>query len=397
MERKTKILFVDDDPNVLSGLRRLLRSCRNKWQMQFANSGNDALKIMESDTHDVIVSDMKMPEVDGATLLTSVSKTNPETVRLVLSGQAEKSKILQIANVAHQFLSKPCDSNALQSAINDICQSQTRLGNQELRGVVTQASGVPCLPENYSELTRAFDDAEFTRVKQIISRDIGLSATVMKLVSSSFFGTPNVKCSALAACEMLGFELLSQLFYESDVFQPMESETLGEMSFTELYRHSFLVAELAAKIARSNVESREAVSASRNAGLFHDIGRLLLARHFPESFVEALNVAKQESISLDEAERSVFGSTHVEVGAYLLSLWGIDPEVIQAVCTFKDCEQLEMSTFGIQTAVFSANLLVNENSTDYPSFRLEDSQHIQRVGCVDQIPLWRSLIGSSIQ
>ena len=101
---KTKVLFVDDEANVLSGLRRMLRSQRQVWDMQFANGGAAALELMANQSFDVVVSDMRMPGVDGAELLNRVNDLFPDTVRLVLSGQSEHEKIFRAIGPAHQFL-----------------------------------------------------------------------------------------------------------------------------------------------------------------------------------------------------------------------------------------------------------------------------------------------------
>lgn len=393
MNDKIQILFVDDDPNVLSGLRRMLRSCRHHWQMHFAASGAEASKLIAKQPLDVIISDMKMPEVDGATLLTAASRSNPEIVRIVLSGQAEHDKIIEVVSVAHQFLSKPCESEHLQEVINNICKLQQNLGSRELRGIVTQVQGVPSLPENYTALAAAFAEGEsaFDLIRTIVAGDIGLSAKVIQLVSSSFFGTPTPKCTAKIACDLLGFDLLSRLFHESDVFQPMSSETIGSMSFADLYNHSQQVARLAAEIARSIDCSEEATAIAQNAGLFHDIGRLILARHFPERFVDALKLSDKESLPLATAESQTFGSTHTALGSFLLSLWGVDPEVVAIVCNFRDFDQLDQDIVRPATAVYAANFLVNEKLGKSQVNSLESSPHLQNVGCIDRIPQWRSL------
>jgi len=96
-----RVLFVDDEPRILEGLRRMLRSQRNEWEMAFAPGGGAALAIMEAAPFDVVVSDMRMPEMDGATLLTQVRNLYPQVVRIVLSGHAELSAALRVVPVAH--------------------------------------------------------------------------------------------------------------------------------------------------------------------------------------------------------------------------------------------------------------------------------------------------------
>src|ERR1051326_6396191 len=113
-----RILFVDDESNVLQGLRRMLRPFRDKWECEFAGSGGEALDLMNRRPADVIVSDMMMPGMNGAELLEQVRRCHPKTVRLILSGHAERELILKCVSCAHRFLAKPCDAEALAGALN---------------------------------------------------------------------------------------------------------------------------------------------------------------------------------------------------------------------------------------------------------------------------------------
>ena len=111
---KKKIIFVDDEPNILDGLRRMLRSLRNEYDMHFASGGREALTLMESDRFDVVVSDMRMPGMDGAELLETIQKKHPHAIRIMLTGQADEQSILRTVGVVHQFLAKPCDPEKLK-------------------------------------------------------------------------------------------------------------------------------------------------------------------------------------------------------------------------------------------------------------------------------------------
>src|SRR5438093_827737 len=114
---KTRILFIDDETLVLQGLQRMLRSMRNDWEMEFVESGAKALERIAQVGFDVVVSDMRMPGMNGAELLAEVMKRNPKTVRLILSGHADKELILKCVGSTHQYLAKPCDPEALKATI----------------------------------------------------------------------------------------------------------------------------------------------------------------------------------------------------------------------------------------------------------------------------------------
>src|SRR3979411_3026664 len=113
-----RIVFVDDEVDVLQAMGRTLREMRHEWSMEFASSGGAALDELAKTPADVLVSDMRMPGMDGWELLAEVRKLYPQTVRLVLSGHADARSIMRAVGTAHQYLAKPCESGALKAAIS---------------------------------------------------------------------------------------------------------------------------------------------------------------------------------------------------------------------------------------------------------------------------------------
>jgi DNA-binding NtrC family response regulator len=118
-----RVLFVDDEPNMLSALRRLLSPQRNRWDMTFVGNGASALDVLERESFNVVVSDMRMPGMDGAALLREVQRLYPAVYRVVLSGYAEPEATSRVMQVAQQFLAKPCDPSDLIGAIEQGCSA----------------------------------------------------------------------------------------------------------------------------------------------------------------------------------------------------------------------------------------------------------------------------------
>ncbi len=392
--QRTRILFVDDDPNILSGLRRMLRGCRDEWQMDFATGGAEALAFAAENEIEVIVSDMKMPDVDGEQLLAEIAEKYPHVIRLVLSGQADKDKIFRVSSVAHQFLSKPCDPKQLQATIRKICDLKESLSRTDLNGIVTRASSVCCLPETYNGLIEAFQFGpdKFDRIKELIAGDIGLALKIMQMVSSSFLGKPNPKSTLIEAVDMLGFDLLSQLFDNSDLFRPLNAEETGHLSLASLFMRARKVASLAAEITRLNGGSHIDVSLARKAGLFHDIGRYVLAQRFPDWFAEVQDLAEgQNETTLREAEREIFGICHYSISSYLLALWGIDQDVVDTVCAFQKLQDTCPEEFSPAAAVYVANRLIDEQGIEAADLP-EDLKCVQEIRSLQQTMNWQSLV-----
>src|SRR4051794_30165979 len=106
------ILLVDDEAAILDGLRRQLR---RKFTVHTATSGTEALRLLESEPVTVVVSDMRMPEMDGATFLAQVRRRHPDIVRILLTGHADAESAIAAVNEGQisRFLTKPCPPEVL--------------------------------------------------------------------------------------------------------------------------------------------------------------------------------------------------------------------------------------------------------------------------------------------
>src|ERR1700733_7175339 len=149
---KKRILFVDDEDFALRGLERLLRSMREEWDMEFVDSGEKALARMNGAAFDVIVSDMRMPGMNGAELLNEVMKHHPKTVRLILSGYADRDLILKCVGSTHQYLAKPCEAESLKAAVSRASNLEGSLQSERLKSLVGQMSRLPSIPSLYMQV-----------------------------------------------------------------------------------------------------------------------------------------------------------------------------------------------------------------------------------------------------
>ncbi|MEM9365608.1 MAG: response regulator [Planctomycetota bacterium] len=326
------VLFVDDEPHVLSGLRRMLRPQRSKWRMNFASTGKEALDVVESDPVDVIVSDMRMPGMDGSELLQRIADEHPSTVRLVLSGQSDHERVMRVIGPAHQFLSKPCESDVLINTIERVRSLCDQLGNESLRGVVARMECMPSLPGLYRALVSELqsDGVSLDRVAALIAEDMAMSAKVLQLVNSSFFGIPVPVACPKQAVAMLGLSLLRPLALMAGVFVEYGGKA-SAYSLEDAVDHGLAVATLARRIAAEvGLPTRE-IDAAYIAGMMHDVGKTVLAINLPDVYQAILQDTQSESIPFWEAESQQLGTTHAEIGAHLLTLWGMPHGIVEAV------------------------------------------------------------------
>jgi DNA-binding NtrC family response regulator len=224
------VLFVDDQPQVLTAIERLLRRKQPDWHCTFATSGAEGLKAIEAaDTGnqniDVVVADMRMPEMDGPTFLSNVRETHPEMIRIVLSGVADLEANLRVIPVAHQFLKKPLEVERLEEAVIRSCQLRNLLKNNNLTRIVGQIDSLPIQPGIYHELTEALANpmTSMQSVGELIEKDPGMSAKVLQMVNSAFFGTTISAANIQQAVTFLGLPQIRQLLLVLEVFEVFES------------------------------------------------------------------------------------------------------------------------------------------------------------------------------
>ena len=142
---KKRILFVDDEPMVLKGLQRTLRKMRHEWEMAFSANGKEALDILDAHPMDVIVTDLRMPEIDGVQLLTEVKKRHPRVVRIILSGHVKHEMTLKTVQIAHQSLAKPCDVEILKQTLAKLFALRDILSNESIKKILTQIEFLPSM------------------------------------------------------------------------------------------------------------------------------------------------------------------------------------------------------------------------------------------------------------
>ncbi|MDA7977412.1 MAG: response regulator [Pirellulales bacterium] len=391
-----RVLFVDDQPNVLSGLRRMLRSMRDEWDLEFAESGAQALQTMAKKPFDVVVSDMRMPGMDGVQLLNEVMTRFPNAVRIILSGQAEQASILRAVTPAHLFLTKPCDADTLKRTVSRACTLRSTLSNESLVELVSQVTALPSMPSVFGELLEEIQsqDASIMRIAELISRDVGMVAKLLQMVNSSFFGLPRRVESAAHAASLLGLDVLKPLVLTASVFSQFPPEAMRDFPVKAIEHHSLAVSHLAAECARSVADDDALASDALLAGVVHDVGQLLLASKMPQEYKQAMALARERCVPLCEAERELLGNTHADVGAYLLGLWGLPNSIVEAVAFHHAPGDCESGQFTPLTAVHIANVLSNDMGDDASSVTgsIElDIEYLDRVGVVDRLPAWRQL------
>jgi HD-like signal output (HDOD) protein/CheY-like chemotaxis protein len=309
----------------------MLHPLRNEWKMAYASNGREALQLLSLSQFDVLVTDVRMPEVNGIELLTAVIREYPQMVRIVLSGTADHELTLRSVTLAHQYLMKPCDSATLLSTLENALTLRNILDDPSLTALIGRIRSLPSLPTIYHKLMNAVQSAEtpVAVIGDIIAEDLAMSAKVLQWVNSPLFGSRRTIANPKEAAIYLGVETVKAMALTESVFSRFDSSNTPGFSVEELRDHSFQVATMARQIARSQQLPRSVVDDVFLAGLMHDLGKLVLGCNFPRQYQEVVKCSNHQEAAL-EAERKIFGTTHAEVGGYILWLWGL-PKTVTAI------------------------------------------------------------------
>lgn len=329
------VLFVDDEPKILDGLRRQLHEHRERWRMRFATDGAEAMAMLAVEPADVVVADMRMPRMSGGELLKQVHEHYPQTTRMIFSGQTDSVGLFPNLGSVHHYLQKPCEPSVLCRAIERTYELGLRLNSPRMRLAVNRITALPPGGENYRalrvELSR--EPADIGRIATLVSRDPALSVKVLQLVSSAFFGLPRRVNDPHIAVVLLGVNMLQAIVVAGQVFDFLEKGERHRETVGQIWKSSILAGELAARYAQESHAAKETQQLARLAGMLSLIGRAILLRSEATSYDEVMALAKSRKATLAWAEQEAYGATYAEVGAYALGLWGLPDPVINAVAS----------------------------------------------------------------
>jgi putative nucleotidyltransferase with HDIG domain len=388
-----RILFVDDEPNVLSGLQRTLRPMQYQWEMEFVPSGEEALQALGLRPFDAVVTDMRMPGMTGAQLLDVVRDRFPQTIRIVLSGQSERESLVRSISSAHQFLSKPCEPEKLKSVIEGTIALANLLEDEALKKFISRLKCVPSIPTVYQEFTKEMRSADPSaqRLGKIISQDMGMTSKVLQTVNSAGYGIRVEISDPARAVMMLGIDTIQAMLLSLGVFSSFDPRVLSAQEASRLWDHSVLVSRFTRLIAKAEGVAPADLGSYESAGLLHDIGKLVMASADPKEYRLIENVAFSTETDQCVVEKEVFGCSHPEVGAYLLGLWGLPSHIIEAVAWHHEPSKSPSVKFSSLAAVHVASALDGHMDASFGQAPVFDEAFLARLGLTGRREVWVQL------
>jgi HD-like signal output (HDOD) protein len=384
-----RILIADADSKAWDEFRLALG---DSWIVVGAATGSAAMAEAQKQPFDVVVANYQLPELDGAELLNRVRVANPKTLRFIAAAEAQKDQVVCHVLGGHQFLAVPFDRATLKTSIERSMTVDYGMSNS-MRDLVGRIRTFPTIPSLYLEIVNALKDpnASTEDVGAIIAKDMAMTTKLVQVLNSAYFGLPRTITDPTEAVGILGFETVKSLTMTVKLLSQYDKVKPVYFSIDSIWRHSTNVARTARVMALLETGDNECSATAYTAGLMHDLGKVILAANFDEQYQGAHAVARRQQVPLWEVEKDIFGASHGEIGAYLLSLWGMSAQVVQVAALHHNPLGAGDKGFTPLTAVHVANALEYEgvaDSDDLPVAVL-DSAYLRELGLEERVHLWR--------
>lgn len=391
------VLFVDDEPFILKGYQRATEEYEGEWSVYLADSAKTALEILANNPIDVIVTDMRMPVMDGKELLEIVSRQFAGVVRFVLSGNTENLMGLQFTNLAHQFLTKPCDLSQLKNSIDQIFNLRELVENQSLMNLINSIRKLPSPPLLYDRLMKEIRSEKSTAkgIGEIIAQDIALTAKILQIANSALIGMSGKIADPQRAVTVLGINTIKALVLSVHIFAEAESDSIPAISVEKLWQHSILVGSIARMIAIDAGKDLQFQNDAQVIGMMHDIGKLLQLR-LPV-YTDRLRLINRP-LTLRE-EYDLFQTSHAEMGAYLLGVWGLPIEIVEATAFHHLPTRLPGSEFSLGGLAHIANGLFNIHASGQTAAfdKHLDLKFLEKIGVARRLEIWSQMAAELIE
>ncbi len=327
---RPRILFVDDDPALMADMRRCLWAQRDDWELLWAPTDADALDLLGCSEVDILVTDLQMPGTDGSDLLETARRQHPATARIVLSRSTDHERILGVAGPTQQFLAKPCDRELLVGVLTHAVETRRLMADEALRALFGTLTQLPKPPGIYHELTALTGrtDTSVAEIARLVERDVGVTAELLKLINSSFFGLARDVTTIDRAIAMLGLDVLKALVLAGSVFTSAVRLPAG-LDAGALAGRGLMACLALERIGRAEGWESSQVSRLALAALLHDVGLLVLAACRPTAWASYCTADPARPARVRQQEE--LGCTVGRASAYLLGLWGFDGDVVAAL------------------------------------------------------------------
>lgn len=332
VKQMKSILFVDDEVQILKALRRLFHN--SPYEVLFAESAQEALGIFAERTIDLVVTDIRMPDMDGFELLRLIKQKYPLTLRVTLSGYTDSKNILKALedNLAKLYVFKPWDNSELISTIDRLFEVQALLNNTNLLKLINNITDLPTVPTLYHDICALIEaDASIDQIAKKIEQDQSIASKILRVANSAFYGAKTGNITQ--AIMYIGLTNVKNIVLSNSVFN--EFGVHKNLHFS-LWEHVNITNKLMNAIY-PRLLGKKVPNVFASAGLLHDVGRVIVLNYFlnlHDDMIEAAQAHPEKFIT--DLENEFIGTNHQLIGGYLLNWWEIPHPIVEAAMFHHD-------------------------------------------------------------
>ncbi len=342
-----RILFVDDEPNILRSIRRIL--VRRPYKTYYAGSAREALDLLKIHEVDIVVTDMLMPGMNGYELLCKLKKEYPSITRVVLSGYARAELVQKavIEGVAGVYLLKPLTIEKLAAVFERCMAIRGALKDKSVRRAVLSAGPLPVLSEQRKRIVDAIEnDDDASRIAALIEADSIVTSGMLKLANSAFYGYSGKVGSVKDALVRVGLSATKGVMWTLSVLNVERMAPDARTLVQSIWRATARI-NCFYQFLYHRITGKKVPEAAGSMGLVHEVGLMLLATRMPGRMRVMAGRLKQEKKPVADIEKEIFGATHSQIGGYLLDHWDFPHLLISGALHHHEPTQAHFSSDGV--------------------------------------------------
>lgn len=372
------VLVVDDEEQIRKAIRRLF--VQKDYHIHLAESGQQALHILQNEKIDMILSDIRMPDLDGIELLSIVKEKYPDIIRLILSGYVDEKTIFFLFNnnLAKMCIYKPWDNEELLKIINQIFELNSILTSNSMLQIIKNIDDLPTINHIYHDLCELIDqNKNIDAIERLLIKDQAIVAAILRIVNSAFI---NIKTGSLKkAISYIGLAQTKNIVMVASISHKVNLSTKLTIANELFNKHSILTNQITHIIYQKFLH-KEIPADSSCVGLLHEIGRIVLMNNFPGKYEKVITLMRSKEKTYSQIEKENLGITHEEMSSYLLNWWGLPYSMVEAILYHhspleENVINKELAS-AIHIADFYATKLLNEPWLDYLDMKVLDYLHI---------------------
>ncbi len=328
---KHQVIFVETQGRILDDLRSSLAGIYPEWHILLVADASAALELVLQRSVSVVLASFGSDMSGCEDFFRSIKDAAPEVIRTGLLPDPNQVTAEGTLEYAHECIASHCGVDQIEALITrGLSVWERTRENPRLAALMSDLHTLPTPPALYFDIRDELEspNGSARSVSLIIARDPAITAKLLKVANSGFYGTPRTISDLNEAIMLLGMEMVLALVLTAYLFDQLP---LPGVNLDVLWMHSFAVASLAKEIAREEGGNRSMISTCGIAGLLHDIGQLIFLTNASESYYPMVRRSGGDERMLMQMEIEQYGVSHPELGAHILSLWGLPEKVVQAV------------------------------------------------------------------